>query len=60
MDKWTIHYNGITVNADADLSVDQIKTAMARVYPAVANAVADVDPENKVIKFVLQAGTKGC
>lgn len=59
MDKWTIHYNGITVQADPNLTVDQIKAAMARVYPAVANAVTDVDPENKVIRFVLQAGTKG-
>ena len=59
MDKWTIHYNGVTVQADANLTVDQIKAAMARVYPAVANAVADVDPDNKVIKFILQAGTKG-
>lgn len=59
MDKWTVHYNGVTVQADADLSVDQIKEAMARVYPAVANATADVDPDNKIISFVVQAGTKG-
>lgn len=59
MDKWTVHYNGVTVQADADLSVDQIKEAMARVYPAVANATADVDSDNKVIRFVVQAGTKG-
>lgn len=59
MDKWTVNYNGITIQADGNLSVERIKAAMARVYPAVANAVADVDTENKVINFVLQAGTKG-
>lgn len=59
MDKWTIHYNGVTVQADANLTVEQIKSAMTRVYPSVAHAAVDVDPDNKVIKFTIQAGTKG-
>lgn len=56
---WVVMYNGQPFEAPGNFTPEQIKAALADVYPAVANAQMVVNEERKVIAFVVQAGTKG-
>jgi hypothetical protein len=56
---WTVKYNGYSLQAPGDLTVEDIQRAMADSFPAVANARPIVDEETRELSFVVTAGVKG-